>query len=104
LLGKGGYRPWTYAWRLQVPGRGLVAGVLLYYPFVNEAETLPLEASSAHHVAVTTYNLTQARRSARAPAAAGPPAWRALLQHTLRSAVCRAGRACRGEALNEGLE
>jgi hypothetical protein len=54
---------------LQVPGRGLVAGVLLYYPFVNEAETLPLEASSAHHVAVITYNLTQARRPARASTA-----------------------------------
>lgn len=45
---------------LQVPGRGAVAGALLYYPFENEAETLPLEDASAQHAPVTTYNLTQA--------------------------------------------
>ena len=46
---------------LQVPGRGAVAGSLLYYPFENEAETLPMEDTGAQHAHVTTYNLTQAR-------------------------------------------
>ena len=46
---------------LQVPGRGAVAGSLLYYPFENEAETLPLEDPGAQHAHITTYNLTQAR-------------------------------------------
>ena len=46
---------------LEVPKRGSVAGVLLYYPFENEAETLPLEDTGAGHAHITTYNLTQAR-------------------------------------------
>lgn len=44
---------------LQVPGRGAVAGALLYYPFEDEAETLPLEDPGAQHAHITTYNLTQ---------------------------------------------
>ena len=47
---------------LQVPGRGAVAGSLLYYPFENEAETLPLEDPGAGHAHITTYNLTQVKR------------------------------------------
>ena len=46
---------------LMVPGRGSVAGVLRYYPFEAERETLPAPEAGSGRAAepLTTYSLTQ---------------------------------------------
>ncbi|KAK9820414.1 hypothetical protein WJX72_010046 [[Myrmecia] bisecta] len=44
---------------LQVPGKGTVSGVLWYFPFENERETLPSESAAWAHLAASSMTLTQ---------------------------------------------
>jgi hypothetical protein len=55
---------------LLVPGRGSVAGVLRYYPFEAERETLPAPEAGSGRAAepLTTYSLTQPLPSQAPPA------------------------------------
>ena len=54
------------AFSLQVPGRGLASGVLWYFPFADERESVPQGATSMLHSMQLGLSLTQAP-----PAAAG---------------------------------
>ena len=54
------------AFSLQVPGRGLASGVLWYFPFADERESVPQGATSMLHRTQLGLSLTQAP-----PAAAG---------------------------------
>ena len=36
---------------LRVPGKGTVTGVLYYFPFEQERETVPMDARQTHHSA-----------------------------------------------------
>ena len=54
------------AFSLQVPGRGLASGVVWYFPFADERESVPQGATSMLHRTQLGLSLTQAP-----PAAAG---------------------------------
>lgn len=44
---------------LDIAGKGQVEGVLWYFPFENETESLPVEDFNLVHNAISTYNMTQ---------------------------------------------
>lgn len=44
---------------LNVPGKGTVSGVLFYFPFQNDRDTLPAEDHPMAHRPVSMFNMTQ---------------------------------------------
>lgn len=56
-----------------VPGKGIVAGALYYFPFQDERETLPAEGAIASQPEpITTYNMTQQPMASQLPTQAPP--------------------------------
>lgn len=81
-----------------VPGKGVVAGALYYFPFQDERETLPAEGAVASQPEpITTYNMTQQPLASQLPTQAAPPSdgvppkhfcfFRCVV-HTLVASVC----------------
>ena len=48
-----------FKFSLDIAGKGQVEGVLWYFPFENETESLPIEDFSLVNNAISTYNMTQ---------------------------------------------
>ena len=83
---------------LTVPDKGVVSGVLYYFPFENERETLPVEDFNLVHNPISTYSMTQLP-----PGGSQPPGTQHLTQQP-RQSTQRPAALAKGERKLHGHE